>query len=93
MSSKQTLSSSLSEKYLSRIPALFGVPMISSFVSRCNRINPLSPMIRSNCSQHSKNRPAASLSCISLGMMNPRVRALNALVARLCSRVVFVRNR
>ena len=39
------------------------------------------------------NRATASLSRISLGMMNPRVRALKLLVVRLCSFVVLVRNR
>ena len=38
-------------------------------------------------------RVTVSLSCISLGMMNPRVRALKLLVVRLRSFVVLVRNR
>ena len=39
------------------------------------------------------NRVTVSLSCISLGIMNPLVSALKLLVVRLCSFVVFVRNR
>ena len=39
--------------------------------------------MRSNCEQASRKRVAVSRSCISFGMMNPRVSALKLLIVRL----------
>ncbi len=93
MSCKQVVSSCESEKYFSMIPAHLSVPVMSASDRRLILTKPLSLIMRSNCEQASRKRVAVSRSCISLGMMNPRVSALKLLIVRLRSFVVLVRNR
>ena len=66
------------------------MPTISSVESRRSLTNPLSFMMRSNCSVASMNFAAVSLSS-SFGMICPRHSVLKLLCIRLRSLVVLVR--